>query len=139
MKIIREKITKVFFNTCLDSPTLKYSKELPELDYFKILCSCELEKNVNKIMGTDLYMINCEYKSSPAVLILFAIQICKKGRNKETSDKIIEIIKCCEECFTTLDFTHVDESEQSKAIYVTVVKKVSEDMINEWKNAQKNS
>ena len=138
MKIIKEKITKIFQSTYMDLPNLKYTKVLPELDYFKILFVCEYEKNVHKIMGCDLYMMNCNFQEQPSVMILFSIPTCKKGRNKETSDKIIEIIKMIEECYTTLDFTHDDESEPTKSIYVTVIKKVNEETPDERKNAQEN-
>lgn len=102
-----------------------YSGNLEEINFYNIMCKAGLSKAL-KIWG-DIHACSFKYKfnNKDSVLIIIGIPI---NSSKETStskniaERIIDVIKDSEICFTTVDYTTSTENKNERFVYITLVK-----------------
>lgn len=131
MNVIRDKLINVFQNTININTNLRYNGTITDIDYFSLYCKAASEDMVHKIMGSDLFMFNFLYESNNAVLMVFVIPINLNSGTKHIAERVIEIIENTEKCFITLDYSCSQEVKSDKFVYVTIVKKYNDELI-QW-------
>lgn len=134
MNVIRDKLINVFQNT-LNNIDLRYNGTIEDIDYFSLYCKAASEDVVHKIMGSSFFMFNFLYESDNAVLMLFIIPINLNSGTKHIAERVIEIIENTEKCFITLDYSCSQEVKSDKFVYVTIVKKYNDELI-QWFNQE---
>ena len=102
---------------------IKFEGNIEEIDYFKTFCIAEDENQMFKIQGCNVCLLNYEDNS---VLIIFAVPIRSTvpgDENKHVSERLMNIVKQIEECFTTVDSMTAQEVKEDKVIYLKIIKK----------------
>jgi hypothetical protein len=71
-------------------------------------------------------MLNCEYENEDSIMMLFSIPINSEDSGSKTvAERVMEIVREIEECFTTLDYLKSIEVREDKVVYVTAIKKLN--------------
>jgi hypothetical protein len=103
---------------------VRFEGNLNEIDYFKTFSKAEAKKQMFKMHGCNVCMLNCEDDS---VLIIFAIPIrsaVEGDENKHVSERMMDVVKNIEDTFIYVDSMCANEVKEDKVNYLTVVKKV---------------
>ncbi len=114
---------KDLFETTVESD-LRYEGSVENIDFYSLLCKCAAKDAMYKIMKTSFCMLNCTYDNQDAVLLVFAVPVNSDSWTKDVADRLMEIIRQLENCFTVLDYINSKEIKDEKFIYLTVVKKI---------------
>lgn len=134
MNIVQEKLLEIFENTVSKKDNLVYDGKVEEINHFNLLMKAGGEDALYKILGYNMCMLNCKYEGKKAVVVLFSIPVNPKTGNKLIADSVMEIIENVEDCFTTVDYLNSKEIRDEKFVYVTIVKKLEEDLDEREKN-----
>ncbi len=121
---ITRKIINIFEKTI--ESELTFEGSLDNINYYNLLCKAASKDSLYNISGNNVCMFNIEFDNTDSVLIIFSVPLYSEGDSqqvKRVSEKVINIISICEECFVTLDFTKSQEVEEEKFIYITIIKK----------------
>ena len=80
------------------------------------------------MVGNNLCMFNCLYEGVDSVMMIFYIPINSNDSGaKNVAERVMEVVEIAEDCFVTLDYTKSEEVKEDKFIYVTAIKKISQD------------
>jgi hypothetical protein len=105
---------------------VKFEGNLDEIDYFKTFSKAEQKKQMFKMHGCNVCMLNYEDNS---VLIIFAIPIrsaVEGDENKHVSERMMDVVKNIEDVFINVESMTANEVKEDKVIYLTILKKVGD-------------
>lgn len=116
------------FDLTVDSG-LTYSGDLSEVDFYSLLCKATANNQLYKLFSCNLCMFNYKFKGEDSVLIIFSIptSLNENQENKHISERIMEVLKTTEECFSVLDYMNLKNVKEDKFTYMTIIKKVKEE------------
>jgi hypothetical protein len=121
---VQEKLKDIFDNT-IDS-SFNFDGDVTKPDFYSVFCKAAAENNFHKLMGSNLCMLNCKYESKDSIMMLFSIPInAEESGSKTVAERVMEIVREVEECFTTLDYLKSTEVREDKVVYVTAIKKLN--------------
>ena len=122
---IVEKLKEIFDTTI--ETGIKYEGSIDKLDYFGLFCKASAENQLYKLMGNNLCMFNCQRENKDAVMMIFSIAINspEESGSKNVAERVMEVVRELEECFTTLDYLRSIEVKEDKFIYVTTLKQLN--------------
>jgi hypothetical protein len=103
---------------------VKFEGNLDEIDYFKTFSKADAKKQMFKMHGCNVCMLNYEGDS---VLIIFGIPIrsaVEGDENKHVSERMMDVVKNIEDVFISVESMSANEVKEDKVIYLTVIKKV---------------
>lgn len=131
MNITPKERLKQIFEKTIDSG-LTHSGDIEEIDFYSLLCKSTSNNQLYKIFSCNLSMFNYIYDHEDAILMIFSIPFSLNsdivdGENKHISERIMEVLKTVEECFTTLDYIDLKNIKEDKFSYLVVVKKLREE------------
>jgi len=110
---------------------ISYSGNLEDIDFYSLLCKSTSNNQLYKIFSCNLYMYNYEFENEDSILMIFSIPVSlnndNQQENRHVSERVMEILKLVEECFSTVDYMKVKNVKEDKFIYMTVIKKIKED------------
>jgi len=122
-KRMQKKLKDIFEATLEKGP--KFDGNFSEIDFFNLAGKAASVDMLYSIATNSLCMFNCVYEKEDSVLMVFSIPInTKSDKEKHISERIMNIIKNTEECFTTLDYVNSKEIKEDKFIYLTMIKKI---------------
>jgi hypothetical protein len=105
---------------------IKFEGKLDEINYFKTFSKADAKKQMFKMYGCNVCMLNCEDDS---ILIIFAIPIrstTEGDENKHISERLMEIVKNIEDVFISVESMVANDVKEDKMIYLTVIKKAGD-------------
>lgn len=117
-----EKLRENFDKTLDSGP--RYNGSLEDMDYYAMMCKAASGEAFFKMKGSNVSMFNLEYDDTDAVMVLFSVPMHVGEGGKHISERVMDIVKAVEECFTTVDFTHSREVKEDKFVYLTFIKKL---------------
>ena len=97
--------------------------ELEDIDHCNLMFKGGMQNSLYQIMGCNLSVFSLDYESVEAILMSFAIPIKEKG-SKHIVERIMDIVRVLEGCFTTLDYCKSHEVREDKYAYLTAIKKI---------------
>jgi hypothetical protein len=103
---------------------VKFEGNLNEIDYFKTFSKADAKKQMFKMHGCNVCMLNY---GDDSVLIIFSIPIrsvVEGDENKHVSERMMDVVKNIEDTFIFVESMTASEVKEDKVIYLTVVKKV---------------
>ena len=119
-----EKLKEFFDRTVENGPS--YKGPLTEMDYYALICKGASNESLVTIKKSNVSMFNYEYDGTESILILFAIPMNTSEGGKHIAERVMDMLKLIEECFTTVDYSNSKEVKEDKFVYLTVVKKLKE-------------
>lgn len=130
MDHVKERL-KDYFETTIESG-VKYDGKFSNMNYYKLYCKAGKSKLLYKLLGCDVFLLNCSYEGDDAVMIIFQISTSSENSEemesitgaKNIAERVMEIIANLERCFVTLDYVMSEEAKEEKLVYVTAIKKV---------------
>ena len=105
---------------------VKFEGALEEIDYFKTFSKADAKKQMFKMHGCNVCMLNY---GDTSVLIIFAIPIrsaVEGDENKHVSERMMDVVKNIEDVFINVDSMVANEVKEDKMIYLTVIKKAGD-------------
>jgi len=117
------------FNLTIESG-LYYQGSLDELDFYSLLCKATANNHLYKLLGCNLCMFNYKFNDEDSILIIISIPVSLNENiqiNKHISERIMDILKIIEECFSVIDFMNLKDVKEDKFFYMTIVKKIKGD------------
>ena len=121
---VQEKLKDIFDNT-IDS-SFKFDGDVTKPDFYSVFCKAVADNNFYKLMGANLCMLNCKYETNDSVMMIFSIPInSEESGSKTVAERVMEVVREVEECFTTLDYLTSTEAREDKVVYVTAIKKLN--------------
>ena len=105
---------------------VKFEGILEEINYFKTFSKADAKKQMFKMHGCNVCMLNY---GDTSVLIIFAIPIrsaVEGDENKHVSERMMDVVKNIEDVFINVDSMTANEVKEDKMIYLTIVKKVGD-------------
>jgi len=120
MSRAKEKLQEFFDKTLENGPT--FNEAFDNIDYYAMMCEAAKHDTLFKLKGSNVSMFNCEFKCEDAVMIVFSVPMNTGEGGKHISERVMDILKLTEECFTTLDYTHSKEVKEDKFVYLTFIK-----------------
>lgn len=127
MDIIQDRLRNIFQDTI--NTDLRYNGTIENIDYFNLCCQAASKDATYRIMGSNFFMFNFVYESDNAILMIFSIPINSDSGTKHIAERVMEIIENTEKCFITLDYSCSKEVKDDKFVYVTIVKKYDNELI----------
>ena len=103
--------------------------ELDKIEFYKIFFNAGKD-GIYSYKDNNICMFKYKFDDCDSVLIIISIPINsvkETSTSKNVAERIMEIVKVTEECFTIVDYTEATEVKKEKFIYLTIVKKVEED------------
>jgi hypothetical protein len=122
---------KELFENIVESNEMKYDGSITNIDYFSLFCKSAASDKLYKFFGVNTCMFNFIYENEDSVLIIFSIPLNSDASAKHIADRVMEITKSMEKCFTTLDFISSNEMKDDKFVYISIIKKVNRGEQNE--------
>ena len=124
-----EKLRQIFEST-IDSG-LSYDGNINEIDFYSLFCKSTANNNLYKLLSSNLSMFKCKFENEDSILIVFSLPVnlnsnVSQQDNKHISERIMDILKAVEECFTTVDFMDLKNLKEDKFVYMVVIKKIKE-------------
>jgi hypothetical protein len=123
-KVVRNVLLEHYEDTIKNG--VKFEGKLDEIDYFKTFSKADAKKQMFKMHGCNVCMLNY---GTDSVLIIFSVPIrsaVEGDENKHVSERLMEIIKNIEDVFICVDSMTANEVKEDKVIYLVVIKKVEE-------------
>jgi len=121
-----ERLRKHFDSTIESG--LDYCGNIEEVDCYKMICKSAAAEKLFKVCGSNTCMLNCKYTSLNSVLMIFSLPIRTNSETgvetKHVSERIMDIVKLLEDCFTVIDHMEIREVKEDKSIYIISVKKL---------------
>ena len=118
---------KEIFETTVESG-IKYDGSHERVEYYNLFCKAAAQEKLYKMVGNNLCMFNCLYEGVDSVMMIFYIPINSNDSGaKNVAERVMEVVEIAEDCFVTLDYTKSEEVKEDKFIYVTAIKKISQD------------
>lgn len=123
----KDRLRQIFDST-VDSG-LAHCGHLEELDFYSLLCKATANNQLYKLFSCNLCMFNYKFEDEDSVLIIFSIpsSLNENQDSKHISERIMEVLKTVEECFSVLDYMNLKTVKEDKFTYMTIVKKLKED------------
>jgi hypothetical protein len=121
-----ERLKNIYDDT-IESDT-KIQIDIKDIDYYSLLCHSIGENKIHKMFNCNLCSFNCEFEGEDAVVMIFSVPLSTQSENadkKHSSERVMDIIKVVEECFT-IDYMNFKEVKEDKFSYITIIKKVKE-------------
>ena len=121
-KTNKERLAEIVDTTLNDG--LPYEGDLDNINYFGLLCKSSNKNQLFKLFGANLCMFTYVYNSKKSIMMVFSmpINLSPELSGKHISERVMDIIGCVEEHFTTLDYVDLKESKEDKLSYITIVK-----------------
>ena len=123
----QEKLKAIFDKCCNDGDC--YDGNIEEIDYYKLMVKAGASDTLESWADANVCAFKCNHEDNDSVLIIIGIPINSEketSTSKNIAERIMEIVKDAELCFTTLDYNTSEEVKKDKFIYITFVKKVEE-------------
>ncbi len=121
-----EKLKKKFDSTVESG--MEYHGKIEDVNCCQLLQEAIREDKLFKIHGTEAFMFNCKYCDLNSILMIFSLlaktNIETGEENKHVSERVMDIIKVLEDCFTIIDFVEIKDVKEDKRVYVVAVKKL---------------
>lgn len=127
MNTIQERLREIFKKTI--GTDLRYNGTIEDIDYFNLSCKAASKEMMYKILGSHVFMFNYIYETDDAVLMMFFIPINSESGTKHIAERVMEIIENVEKCFITLDYSDSREVKDEKFVYVTIIKKYDDTLL----------
>jgi len=105
---------------------VKFEGTLDEIDYFKTFSKADAKKQMFKMHGCNVCMLNY---GDDSVLIIFAIPIrssTEGDENKHVSERMMDVVKNIEDVFISIESMSANEVKEDKVIYLTVIKRTGD-------------
>lgn len=122
-----------FFNEAINSARL-LSDNINSIDYFSVIYEGVRDKKGFIILNCNACMFKYKYKDEDSIIIIFQIPSPSNPESKEDSrhisQKVMELLKISEDCFINLDYTDLKEVKEDKFHYLTVIKKLKNEILD---------
>lgn len=136
VKSNKERLIDIVQLTVTDG--IDYDGTLDDINYFPLLCKSSNKSQLFKLMGANLCMFKYLYNDKKSIMMVFSmpINLAPEIAGKHISERVMDIVGCVEECFTTLDYVDLKEVKEDKTSYITIVKTLDNGEDNERKESE---
>jgi len=124
----QEKLLALF-EKCKDSGDLVEGK-IEDINYFNLMSRAGTSGKLETWGDMHVCAYKYDFLRKPSILMIISIPINSAKESctsKNIAERIMEIVKDSELCFTTLDFNTSTEIKKEKFIYITLVKVIEEE------------
>ena len=127
MSRVKERLKEIY-ETTIESG-LKYEGKHDVVEYYNLSCQAGKGDQLYLVNSNNVCMFNYSFDGVDSVMMLFSIPInTKETGAKNIAERVMEIIAMIENCFTTTDYVKSEEVKEDKFVYITIVKKVEEEL-----------
>lgn len=124
MKDIISKLKKIFNETIKDGPD--YKGTLKNIKFFAMQF-LHKKGTIYDYNNFNISMYRYKYLNHDAILMLFSIPLKPDIENKNVdrrhlNDRIMDVMRYCENTFITLEYRHLEKVEEEKMMYFTCIK-----------------
>jgi hypothetical protein len=121
-----EKLKKKFDETIESG--MVYHGRIEDVNCCQLLQEAIKEDKVFKLYGTEAFLFNCKCDGLNSILLLFSLLAKQNNEtgeeSKHVSERVMDIIKVLEDCFTVVDSIEVKDVKEDKRVYVVAIKKL---------------
>jgi len=107
-----------------------YDGNIDEINYYNLMFKAGTNDTLESWGDANVCAFKYNYKNNESILIIIGIPINSEketSTSKNIAERIMEIVKDSELCFTTLDYNTSTEVKKDKFIYITFIKKIEEE------------
>lgn len=128
MDIIK-KLRNVFEETINDGPD--YNGPLKNMNCFRMQL-LQRKGTIYEYNNVNISMYRFKYLNYDSILMLFAIPLLADMENptsdkRHLNDRVMSIMRDCENTFITLDYRHLSRVSEDKMMYLVCIKIIEED------------
>ena len=119
----KERLKQIYDLT--EDSGLSFSGNLEDIDFYSLLCKATANNHLYKLFSCNLCMFNYSFEGEESVLIIFSIPLSTNDtqESKHISERIMDVLKTIEDCFSTVDYMNLKTVKEDKFTYMTIVKK----------------
>jgi hypothetical protein len=136
VKTNKERLNEIIQLTITDG--LPYDGSLDDINYFSLLCKSSNKNQLFKLLGANLCMFTHLFQDKKSIMMVFSmpINLSPEISGKHISERVMDIVGCVEDCFTTLDYVDLKEVKEDKTSYITIIKTLNNGEENERKESK---
>jgi len=121
-----KKFKRIFNETVEDGPD--YNGPLKNMDFFKMQL-LHKEGTIHFHNGCNITMYKYNYLNCDSVLMVFAIPLHpnledSNADKRHMNDRVMSIMRECENSFITLDYRHLEKVKTDAMMYLVCIKKI---------------
>lgn len=108
-----------------------YDGSIEDINFYNLMFKAGTKKMLESWGDSNVCAYKYNYKTINSILILIGIPINSEketATSKNIAERIMDIINDAELCFTTLDYNTSIENKKDKFIYITLIKKIEEEI-----------
>ena len=106
-----------------------YNGSLEDINYYNLIFKAGTDNNLKTWGDYNACAYKYIFNDKESILIIICLPINsakESSTSKNVAERIMEIIKNSENCFTTLDYNTSVEVKKDKFIYITLIKEIKQ-------------
>ncbi len=125
---LQEKLLDLYKKTITDGEL--YEGDLKDINYYNLIFKAGTDDKLETWGDNNVCGYKYNHNGNDSVLIILSLPINsakETSTSKNVAERIMDIVKNAEQCFTTLDYNTSVEVKKDRFIYITLVKKIQEE------------
>ena len=121
---------KDLYDKAMESDQYFENIDQTSINFFDLVFKASSKNLYCLFKGNNLCIFKCKYYNDPYMMIIFGIPSKKKSETsgkKFISERIIDLIKCVEDCLITVDKMKSFENQDDKFVYLSCMKKINKE------------